>query len=295
MRLIKSWTCNAPPLKQLFFCLTSPIPLRFQALQSTSKLPVRYTIHDSINCHRIKLLLAIHLFSEWLSCCTQNITRYKRTLNHTESNTLRLVLEHQTPMFTGEWEAVKLISDECCLTCLQKSVLNYCERSWKPISNTTDKDLHWVLRESLGFMRPGCMRKANRSPAWLRILTEPKTKGGKRMFEMSPHTLRLHISYQSSLAYPFVHERRRDTSKSFFESVERLDSLSRFFFGGRIETRPRWIWTAITMHLWSIISQSQREVLFTWWALEWWNGKEQFCCHGNLNSYFWNCFGMFSK
>lgn len=46
------------------------------------------------------------------------------------------------------------------------------------------------------------------------------------------HTLRLHISYQSSLAYPCVHKTRQDTSKSFFESVERLDSLSRFFLGG---------------------------------------------------------------
>ncbi len=55
--------------------------------------------------------------------------------------------------------------------------------------------------------------------------------------------------------------------QNFFESVERLDSLSRFFWG-RIETRPGRIWTAITMHLWSIDSQSQREVLFTWWALE---------------------------
>lgn len=35
----------------------------------------------------------------------------------------------------------------------------------------------WILWESLGFMRPGCMWKANRSPAWLRILTEPKTEG----------------------------------------------------------------------------------------------------------------------
>lgn len=75
------------------------------------------------------------------------------------------------------------------------------------------------------------MRKANRSPAWLRILTEPKTKGGRGMSEMSAHTLQLHISYQSSLAYPCVHKTRRDTSKSFFESVEQLDSLSRFFLG----------------------------------------------------------------
>lgn len=85
---------------------------------------------------------------------------------------------------------------------------------------------------------------------------------------MSAHTLRLHISYQTSLAYPCMHETRRDTSKSFFESVEQLDFLSRFFFwGGETETRLGRIWTAITMRLWSIISQSQREVSFTWWAL----------------------------
>lgn len=110
---------------------------------------------------------------------------------------------------------------------------------------------------------------------------------------MSAHTLRLHISYQTSLAYPCMHETRRDTSKSFFESVEQLDFLSRFFWG-ETETRLGRIWTAITMRLWSIISQSQREVSFTWWALTWWNSMEPSCWCGNLNSYFWNGYDMFS-
>lgn len=118
-------------------------------------------------------------------------------------------------------------------------------------------------------------------------------KRGKRMSEMSAHTLRLHISYQTSLAYPCVHQTRRDTSKSFFESVEQLDFLSRFF-GGETETRLGRIWTAITMRLWSIISQSQREVSFTWWALAWWNSMEPSCWCGNLNSHFWNGYDMFS-
>ncbi len=66
MNKILKMQCSA-----FLFRLTSPIPLRFQALQSTSKLTVRYTIHDSMNCHRIKLLPAIHVFSPWLSCCTR--------------------------------------------------------------------------------------------------------------------------------------------------------------------------------------------------------------------------------
>lgn len=176
---------------------------------------------------------------------------------------------------------------EICPKLLWEKLKTNLEQNWqRPALGVTRKP---------GFYEARVHAKSKPITCMTEDLNWAEDKGGKRMFEMSPHTLRLHISYQSSLAYPFVLERRRDTSKSFFESVERLDSLSRFFFGGRIETRPRWIWTAITMHLWSIISQSQREVLFTWWALEWWNGKEQFCCHGNLNSYFWNCFGMFSK
>lgn len=207
------------------FCSISPIPLRLQPFQQSPTFQCVTPINDLINCLQYICFLTDY------PVVLKNISRYRCTMAYTEANTLRLELENQTAMFTGVWEAAKLISDDCYLTRLQKSVLNYCERSWKPISNKTDKDQHWVLRESLGFMRPGCMREANRSPAWLRILTEPKTKGGKCMSEMSAHTLRLHLSYQSSLAYPCVHETRRDTSKSFFESVERLDSLSRFFFG----------------------------------------------------------------
>lgn len=42
----------------------------------------------------------------------------------------------------------------------------------------------------------------------------------------------------------------------------------KIFFWGGIETRPGRIWTAITVCLWSIISQSLRKVPFTWWALQ---------------------------
>lgn len=69
-----------------------------------------------------------------------NMSHYRSKMAHIELNILRLVLEHQIPMFIGVWEAAKWISDNCCLTCLLKSILKYCERHWKPISNKTDKD-----------------------------------------------------------------------------------------------------------------------------------------------------------
>lgn len=52
----------------------------------------------------------------------------------------------------------------------------------------------------------------------------------------------------------------------------------KIFFGGvGTETRLGRIWTAITMRLWSIISQSQREASFTWWALAWRNNMKPSC------------------
>ncbi len=215
----------------------------------------------------------------------ENISRYRCTMAYIEANSIRTSNSHVY------W------SMRSCETNLRWLLSNTPSEIspkllWEKLKTNLEQNRQ---RPALVVMRrPGCMRKANRSPACLRILTEPKTKGGERMFEMSAHALRLYISYQSSLAYPCVHETRWDTSKNVFESVERLDSLSRFFWG-RIKTRPGRIWTAITMHLWSIDSQSQREVLFTWWALEWRTGKELLCWCGNLNSYVWNGFGLFSK